>query len=211
MRSLWFGTDLPTQFADPVVRDHLSFNGQLHFRCGSCDEVIWADVTFAKHLLKNGTVFPCPNCRQQDLAIVKFMATESRLCRGCGAQSLANPEDEFACEVCQTQQFAVAEMMINPPYPSQLFALYGSRAPFGQSAEDDINFLLEYVRALRMSPQFHQNSIYLIGFIQSIFEHIYGSSADASNLLNVSSGLMRTIYKETGNPDAAYLSIAIMI
>lgn len=211
MRSFWFGKVLPTGFANPVVRDHLSFNGQLHFRCRSCREVIWGDVIFAKLLLESGMGFPCPNCRQQPLDIIQFSAIESRLCRTCGAQSFANPEDEFECAVCHTYGFAVDETLIHPPYPSQLFALYGRKEPFGQSPSEDTTFLMEYVRALRMSPEFHQTCIHLVAFIDSIFEHVYGSSADASELQNATSGLMRTVYKETGNPDAAYLSIAIMI
>jgi len=165
MRSFWLGKDLPTEFADPVVRDHLSFNGQLHFRCRSCEEVIWGDVTFAKSLLERGTGFPCPNCRQQALDVVKFIAIESRLCRQCGVQCFAHPEDEFECVVCHTRRFAVGETLIHPPYPRRLFVLYGREEPFGQSPKDDTNFLIEYVRALRMSPQFHQTCIHLVAVI----------------------------------------------
>lgn len=211
MRTLFFGSDLPLEFADPVVKGHLSFNGQLHFRCSSCGETIWGEVTFAKLLIESEAEFPCPNCRNQDLDIIRFSAIESRLCEQCGSQRFARPEEKFECSICRSGRFSIVETMIDPPYPSRLFVLYGRDQPFGQSPEEDTDFLVRHVRALRMSPQFHQTCVHLVGFIESIFERIYGSSADASNLLNAASGLMRTVYKETGNQDAAYLSIAIMI
>jgi len=211
MRLFWFGKAFPTAFATPVVRGHLSFNGQLHFQCRSCNEIIWGDVVFAKLLLESGTAFPCPNCRQQCLEVVQFRAIESRICTTCAEQSFALPEDEFECAVCHGRGFASDETIIHPPYPKRLFALYGREIPFGQSAKEDIDFLMEYVRSLRMAPEFHLTCIHLVAFIESIFEHLYGSSASANDLLNAASGLMRTVYRETGNPDAGYLSIALMI
>jgi len=74
-------------------------------------------------------------------------------------------EDEFECVVCHTRRFAVGETLIHPPYPRRLFVLYGREEPFGQSPKDDTNFLIEYVRALRMSPQFHQTCIHLVAVI----------------------------------------------
>jgi CHAT domain len=211
MRQFWFGKDLPIQFASPLVKDHLSFNGQLHFRCRSCNEVTWGDVTFATLLLKGEEKFPCPNCRKQALEVIQFIAVESRLCKHCGTQSFAHPKNEFECMVCHSYEFTVYETLIHPSYPIRLFVLHERKVPFGQSPEDDIDFLMEYVRGLRLVPQFHQTCIHLVAFIESIFKYVYGSSADASNFLNGASALMRTIYRETGNLDAAFLSIAIMI
>lgn len=210
MRSFWFGKDLPAEFSDTIVRDQLSFNGQIHFRCPSCDEVTWVDITYAKTFIKSGSDFSCPNCKHLGFDVVKFMAIESRLCTACASQSFASPEDDFECSVCHARKFAVDDTITHPTYPSRLFALYGSEKPIGHSVNDDIEFLMEYIHALRMSPQFHLTCIHLIAFIESIFKHVYRSSEDAINLLNVASGLMRTVYRESGDPDAAYLSIAIM-
>src|SRR5690242_18852745 len=121
MRILFFGNDLPPEFADPVVRDHLSFNGQLHFRCSSCGETIWGEVTFAKSLIEHKAEFPCPNCRHQELEIIQFLAIESRLCEQCGTQCFARPEDAFECAVCHSGRCTVVETIINPPYPSRLY------------------------------------------------------------------------------------------
>src|SRR4051794_14837108 len=49
----WFGKNLPSEYADPTVIDHLSFNGQLHLRCRSCGEYIWGDITFTKVMLQS--------------------------------------------------------------------------------------------------------------------------------------------------------------
>lgn len=209
----WFGKSLPTEFQDSIVREHLSFNGQLHFRCHACEEIVWADdVTFGKALIESGYDFPCPNCRRQKLDVVRFFAIDSRPCRRCGSHSFARPEDPFSCSVCHGDRFALATTLIHPPYPARLFVLI-SRQPLGQSPKDDVKFVTSYVSGLRTSPgrQFHQTCIHFIAFIASIFEHVYRSSPEAVDLLNVASGIMRTVYRETGNPDAAYLSIAIMI
>src|ERR1700732_1381895 len=96
----WFGHNLPTEFQDSAVRDLLSFNGQLHFRCRSCNEITWADITFGTHCIKTGTRLPCPNCRQDQLSPVKFIAIASRLCAACGTQSFAPLESAFSCPAC---------------------------------------------------------------------------------------------------------------
>lgn len=211
MNRFWFGKNVPTEYADLLVKDNLSFNGQLHLRCRSCGAFIWGEIIFTKQIFKTGQGFPCPNCRQKELDVVKFVAVESRLCTLCGEQAFASPEVEFECTLCKSRQFTVAEVLINPPYPKCLFALLGRNEPFGRSPKSDLEFLLEYVRALRMSPQFHLNCIHLVAFMESIFEQMYGSTEEAIELLNAASGLMRTVYKETGDLDAAYLSIALMI
>src|SRR5215213_298060 len=211
MRSFWFGKGLPSEFNDSLVLNHLSFNGQLHFSCRSCNEIIWGDVTFAKHMLKSGIGFPCPNCRNQNLEIIRFTATESRLCKICGTHFFARPEEDFKCDICNSTQFVIDEMVISPPYPSQIYVLYGYDAPLGLSPKKDTEFLIEYVRLLRMSPQFHKTCVHFVAFIESIFEHIYGFSEDALDLLNIASGFMRNVYRETGDLDAAFLSIQIMI
>src|SRR4029077_14613249 len=102
-------------------------------------------------------------------------------------------------------------MLIHPPYPTKLFVLLGRQEPFGLSPKDDVEFFSEYIRALRMSSEFHQTCTYLIRFIESIFEDVYRSSPEAVDLLNVASAIMRTVFRETGNPDAAYLSIVTMV
>lgn len=211
MRAFWLGKDLPSEYGDPAIRDHLSFNGQLHFRCPSCHEVTWGDITFSKTYLKSGKGIPCSNCRHQETEIVQFQAIESRICKSCGTQSFARQEDEYECSICRSRKHVVSETLIQPSYPSRLYVMFGQAAPFGQSPEDDRDFLIEYISALRMSPQFHRTCIHMVSFIDSIFQQLYGSSEEASELLNLASSLMRTIYKETGDRDAAYLSISIMI
>jgi DNA-directed RNA polymerase subunit RPC12/RpoP len=207
----WFGSSIPGEFRDSAIRDLLSFNGQLHFRCGNCEEVIWADITFGKHAIKSGDSFPCPNCRHKRLDVLKFDAIESRLCATCGSQSFMAPQDLFTCSVCRGKNFISDTTLIRPPYPAKLFALIGRREPFGSSHKADEEFFVEYIRALRQSPEFHQTCTHLIRFIESIFEDVYRSSPEAVDLLNVASGIMRTVFRETGNPDAAYLSIATMV
>jgi hypothetical protein len=129
----------------------------------------------------------------------------------CGSQSFASPGDSFICSVCRGNNFLSDATLIHPPYPTKLFVLLGRQEPLGLSPKDDIEFLSEYIRALRMSPEFHQTCTYLIRFIESIFEDVYRSSPEAVDLLNVASAIMRTVFRETGNPDAAYLSIATMV
>lgn len=210
MRTFWFGKDLPIEFADPAVRGALSFNGQLHFRCSFCNEVAWGDITFSKYMIKSGDDFSCPSCRKKGLEIVRFFAIESRVCEQCGTEIVDCRENQFGCALCGSGDFFVSETFIRPEYPRRLFVLYGRSKPIGESVKDDVDFLVEYVRGLRMSPQFHETCIHLVAFIESLFQHLYGSSPDAVDLMNVASGLMRTVYRETSNPDAGYLSIALM-
>src|SRR4051812_1414688 len=116
MNRFWFGKNVPTEYADLLVKDNLSFNGQLHLRCRSCGAFIWGEIIFTKQIFKTGQGFPCPNCRQKELDVVKFVAVESRLCTLCGEQAFASAEDEFECTLCKSRQFTVAEVLINPPY-----------------------------------------------------------------------------------------------
>src|SRR5262245_47627835 len=116
----WFGLKAPREFRDPAVRDLLSFNGQLHFRCRSCHEVIWADITFGKAMMKSdGPDFPCPNCRQQPLDVIRFVAIESRSCSTCGAQAFGSPGDTFSCSLCGGNGSVSNATWIHPPYPTK--------------------------------------------------------------------------------------------
>ncbi len=207
----WHGKNIPTLFQDPVFTPHLSFNGQLHFRCEGCREIIWADITFGKHLLQSESRFPCPNCRADQLEPAIFVAVESRLCRTCATQTFARPNDRFTCSLCGGRTFVHDATIIHPPYPSRLFVLIGHKKPLGVSSKEDIEFLMKYAAGLRMSPQFHQTCVHLTLFIESLFDYVYGGSHNAVDLLNAASGLMRTIYKETGDLDAAVAAITMMV
>jgi hypothetical protein len=207
----WHGRNVPTEFQDTAVASHLSFNGQLHFKCEACGEVTWADITFGTQLLKYGSAFPCPNCRANQLAPLKFLAAESRLCRTCASRTFAAPEDSFTCVLCGGSAFIQSATVIYPSYPNRLFVLIGHDEPLGVSAKRDVEYLVSYVRGLRMAPQFHQNCVHFVPFIESLFEYIYGGLEDAVDLLNAASGLMRTVYKESGNPDAAFAAITTMV
>lgn len=242
MTSFWFGTELPSEFTNPVVNRCLSFNGQLHFRCLSCNEIAWVDVTIGRTLLeraasteklqqnsnqsswfkrlfsrtvskqgaKYSTALPCPNCQKNTLDVIRFSAIESRLCKECGAEYSSKAEAPFECAICKSDNYSVVKTIINPTYPTRLFAAF-RKEPFGESSRDDIDFLIDYAVGRRTSPQFHRNCIHLVAFIESVFEYVYGSSEDATDLLNGASGLMRIVYKETGDLDAAFFSIALMM
>ncbi len=88
---------------------------------------------------------------------------------------------------------------------------WATTKPLGVSPKDDIQFLVTYAKLQRMHPQFHQTLVHFAIFVESLFSHLYGGSEDAVDLLNVASSLMRTVFKEAGDPDAAFHAIAMMV
>lgn len=66
--------ELPREFAEPAAQGALSFNGQLHFKCGNCHEISWADVKYGKSVLSGAVTPRCPNCETPRLQLIKFDA-----------------------------------------------------------------------------------------------------------------------------------------
>ncbi|VGO12691.1 hypothetical protein PDESU_01244 [Pontiella desulfatans] len=209
--------ELPAEFTDPIVKGQLSFNGQLHFRCRSCDEVSWIDVTLGKLLLASkiqgikNKELSCPKCKKNEFESICFEAFECRLCNKCGSSSYASRSESFECGTCHNNSFTVEKTTIHPSYPKRLYTPFRPKMPFGVSPNDDVEFLRNYLPVLRVTPDVHNTYIHFVSFIESIYEQVYGSSAEATDLLNIASSMMRRVFKETKNRDAAYLSIELMM
>ncbi len=125
----WFGRNLPTDFQDPIVLSNLSFNGQLHFLCSACDEVIWADPTFGRHTLETGSSRPCPKCKSNQFTPIAYAAIDSRLCQQCLTQAFTQPGAPFTCAFCGSHSYVSDAIIILPPYPKRLYVLGHDKTP----------------------------------------------------------------------------------
>lgn len=147
--------------------------------------------------------FICANCNEVTWAEVTY------------GKSVLSGEATPACPHCriprlQLVKFDLQESHVSPPFPKRLFALPDGEQVLGESVESDVRFLVEYIRALRRSPESHATCVHFVRFIESVFDHVYGAAEAATDILNVASGMMRTIYRETGDLDAACVSISLM-
>ena len=147
--------------------------------------------------------FICRNCNEVTWAEVAY------------GKSVLSGEVTPSCPHCRMPRlelvkFEAHEPHVSPPFPKRLFVLPDGHQPLGESVESDVRFLAEYIRTLGTSADPHATYVHFVRFVESVFDHVYGASEAATDILNLASGIMRTVYRQTGDPDAAYRSISLM-
>ena len=114
-------------------------------------------------------------------------SVSSRSSRGCAKSVVRRaspaPTLHLSAQFVNAVNLQFWKHQFSPPTPNECLCFCEAIGRLVSRPVMTSIFSWEYIRGLRVSHQFHRTCIHLVSFIESIYVHIYGSSKDATDLL----------------------------
>jgi DNA-directed RNA polymerase subunit RPC12/RpoP len=201
---------LPQTYRDPKIFSQLSADAQIYLHCTYCPSEARIDVSFASF---DSSDARCRACGKNGMKLVRHLEKATYHCRDCAKEFTAftAPFITVRCPTCDSNQLTVIKSTIEPPFPPTFYQLHGPKEnPWGVSASEDIEFILQSNQFLNSLPDFPLYFLADILFLQRL--RSYGGyliEDDRLYLLNIEGNLFRDYFRRTGEIAAGIRAIAI--
>ncbi len=201
---------LPQSYRDPKIFSQLSADAQIYVHCTHCPSEARIDISFASGDFSDAR---CRACGKNGMKLVRHLEKTTCHCRDCEKEftTFTSPFITVRCPACDSNQLTVLTSTLEPPFPPTFHELLVAKEnPWGISASEDSEFIVQSTQGLNFLPDFPLYFLADILFLQRLRSYGgYPKQHDRLHLLNLEGNLYRDYFRRTGELAAGVRAIPI--
>jgi len=192
---------LPSFYQKPEIASLLSYDWQIYLNCQECGWEERIEQEFACNINIKADKYRCGKCGKRGFRLVRHLLRGEYGCEECSRMFVIETAgyERVECPYCHSLDLFILSQRIEPPF-SALFGqmLMTKEVPWGKSAEDDSEFLIESIRVSQSFPEFPLFLLVGARFAERL--RVYGAYDKKGHacMLNLEGNFFRDYFRRTG-------------